>query len=281
MDPSAGSRDSPLTSHGVLQTRRLGAHLASRRNILGPVTHIFTSNLQRAYRTAEAIADAQSGSSSTSGKTVATLEVVQLPDLREKDFGSAEGVKYAAKAVGRAGGSIPSDSETRDAMSVRVNRFITNKLKPVLEAHQSEKATVAIVAHGLILGSLLQALKTRFPAQIPVSPDGYGPGAAWSNTGILQAKIENFAVLQSANVGPDNISVSGQSSEEIDAEVGSLCPSRLTMTVQCINNIDHLNGLKKTRGGIGSAQFDSRQRPVTAFFTSTTKKRKAEDDGDQ
>ncbi|KAH6656608.1 histidine phosphatase superfamily [Truncatella angustata] len=275
----AGSRDSPLTSHGVLQTRRLGAHLASRRSIIGPITHIFTSNLQRAYRTAEAIAEAQRGAAAGSDKNVATLKVVQLAELREKDFGSGEGVKYKALATGRADGSIASDSETREAMMVRVNRFIVDELVSVLEAHQSEKVTAAIVAHGLILGTLLQALITSFPVQVAsaTSPELGRPGAAWSNTGVLQAKIEGVASLRTTAAlsgTPSPLDRAAQSGIGDDVDATS---SRLTMTVQHINNTDHLGGLKKTRGGIGSAKFDERQRPVTAFFTPISKKRKAED----
>lgn len=254
IESSAGSRDSSLSTHGVLQTRRLGSHIASRRDVIGPVSHVFTSNLQRAYRTAEAIANAQRRWPSNSDKTDVIPKVVQLAELREKDFGSAEGVKFAAKAVGRANGSIASDSETRDAMLVRVNRFITNHLRSVLESHVSEKTTVAIVAHGLILGSLLQALKTRLPDN---TVSAYGPKAAWSNTGVLQVKISSAQLVH----GADTV----LSQAEGDAvKVGLPLRSCLTMTVQCINNIDHLKGLKKSRG---SAKLDSRQRPVTAFFT--------------
>lgn len=249
----AGSRDSALTNHGVLQARRLGAHLVSRRDVIGPVEHIFTSNLQRAYRTAEAIADAQRGPSGSLAKS--DVKVVQLPELREKDFGSSEGVKYGVRSSGRADGSIPSDSETREAMMVRVNRFIDGELAPILGRRVSDKVTVVVVAHGIILGVLLQALLGRFPPppEAQVSRDGDKNGAAWSNTGILQAKITSVSD-------------------------GAADQSHLTMMVQATNLTEHLNGLKKTRGGIGSAKFDAKQRSLTAFFTPTAKKRKAEDD---
>ncbi|ETS79337.1 hypothetical protein PFICI_09190 [Pestalotiopsis fici W106-1] len=267
----AGSRDSALTNHGVLQARRLGAHLVSRRDVIGPVVHIFTSNLQRAYRTAEAVADAQRGSKAALKKADVELTVAQLPELREKDFGSAEGVKYGVLSNGRADGSIQSDSESREAMMVRVDRFIDKELTPMLKRHASEKVAVVVVAHGIILGVLLQALVSHFPVPTAstASADGDRYGAAWSNTGVLQAKIENISAQVRAS-GPMS-----SASTTVDCTADQ---SRLTIVIQGTNLTDHLNGLKKTRGGIGSAKFDSRQQTLTAFFTPTSKKRKAEDD---
>lgn len=51
----AGSRDSALTAHGVLQAGRLAAHLAEHVE----VDRMFSSDLQRAAITAQAILDAQ------------------------------------------------------------------------------------------------------------------------------------------------------------------------------------------------------------------------------
>ncbi|KAK6075167.1 phosphoglycerate mutase family protein [Seiridium cupressi] len=274
----AGSRDSPLTNHGVLQARRLGAHLASRRDAIGPVTHVLTSNLQRAYRTAEAIAEAQREAASNSDKSNSIPKLVQLTELREKDFGSAEGVKYRVPSTGRADGSIQSDSETREAMMIRVNRFISTELTSLLDKHVSEKVTVVIVAHGIILGTLLRALTVRFPARTATaaSSDFDRQGVSWSNTGVLQAKFESVP----GSPAPNGIADRTTSPEDSIGECIQSSSSHDTfmMTVQATNNTDHLNGLRKTRGGIGSAQFDARQQPLTAFFTSTAKKRKAEDD---
>ncbi|KAK6500957.1 hypothetical protein TWF506_003715 [Arthrobotrys conoides] len=52
----AGITDSSLTSHGVLQTARLADHIGST---LPPITHIFSSPLSRAKKTAEAIYEEQ------------------------------------------------------------------------------------------------------------------------------------------------------------------------------------------------------------------------------
>ncbi|RVD82174.1 uncharacterized protein DFL_006608 [Arthrobotrys flagrans] len=52
----AGVTDSSLTSHGVLQTARLATHIGST---IPPLTHIFSSPLSRAKKTAEAIYEEQ------------------------------------------------------------------------------------------------------------------------------------------------------------------------------------------------------------------------------
>ncbi|RYO93417.1 hypothetical protein DL766_000807 [Monosporascus sp. MC13-8B] len=253
----AGSRDSPLTNHGVLQARRLGAHLAKRRDFIGPIKKIFTSNLQRAYRTAEAVADAQPSTDTGVTEAQARLEVVQLPDLREKDFGSFEGKKFGARTA-TSQGDANSDSETPDSMRIRVNRFLDVHLAPIVEEYVIKDVAVVIVAHGIILSVLLRELLSQYSTNQLDSVQGEII-AAWTNTGVLQAKIEQT----------NGEATSSEQSRHRDA---------LKFTVQLTNNVDHLQGLKKTRGGIGSAKFDSRQRTMDSFFIPASKKRKLDED---
>ena len=122
----AGSRDSALTAHGVLQTRRLGLHLA-RSGV--HVKHIFSSNLQRAVKTAEAVLDAQNPKAKGNA-----VELVQLTELREKDFGSGEGVRFG---VGKSGDRKPHEgAETPEAMRVRADRFLDDHLFPALRSSE-------------------------------------------------------------------------------------------------------------------------------------------------
>ncbi|KAK8133844.1 phosphoglycerate mutase family protein [Apiospora sp. TS-2023a] len=264
----------PLTNHGVLQAKRLGDHLVSRAPRIGPITHIFTSNLQRAYRTGEAVANAQARSSGSSDTELVIADVTQLTELREKDFGSSEGKRFGTKSNDVALRAAESDAETRDAMMVRVNRFIDVHLLPVFEAGAAKNSSVLIVAHGIILNSLLRALATKFPATA-----GEAPGdshAGWSNTGVLQAKVQALKSKRDISKAPAD-STPDDSRHSLGSQDSRPSTStKFTVSVQFTNNVDHLNGLKKTRGGIGSAQFDSRQRTMDIFFTSTSKKRKAE-----
>ncbi|KFA60127.1 hypothetical protein S40285_09551 [Stachybotrys chlorohalonatus IBT 40285] len=233
----AGSRDSALTAHGVVQARRLASHIVHRV----AATHIFASNLQRAAKTAEIVRDAQ--------KTVhgTDIPVVQLPELREKDFGSTEGVKFGE------GKSQPLDSETQDAQKARVDRFIDDYLVPLISVDSS---TCVVVAHGIILGILFRVLCARFPrGAVTAVPEAHRPGSSfvspsWHNTGYVEATIST--PLQTAN--------------------GRLWWS-WRMHIQRVNCIDHLKGLKKVRG-VGSAAFDEKQKTMDSFFARAPKRRK-------
>ncbi|KAF5022912.1 hypothetical protein F66182_5031 [Fusarium sp. NRRL 66182] len=231
----AGSRNSALTAHGVLQAQRLASHLAENATI----EHLFSSNLSRAVHTARAVLDAQ--------KRAEDLRLVQVPELREKDFGSVEGTKFGS-AVEHEG------AETSEAMRKRVDAFLDEHL-PVLH----EGSTVCIIAHGIILGVLYKALCARM-SSVTTRPDAQPelqtgsrfarPG--WSNTGYLEAVI----------TGPKS----------------ATDQSRLQLCVVKVNSVEHLKGLKKTRGGIGSAKFDVKQKTMDSFFKPMSRKRKLEDE---
>ncbi|KAH6695533.1 phosphoglycerate mutase family protein [Plectosphaerella plurivora] len=237
----AGVRDSPLTSHGAIQARRLGAHLTSTR-----FDWIFVSNLQRAVSTAEAVRDAQT-------ETKPTL--VQVPDLREKDFGSDEGRRWD-KQVAAA-----QDAETKQSMRQRSARFIDEHLSPIVvsSADGEDDTNIAIVSHGMMLASLLAVVR---------GPDCFHPSlvsslnadvpARWSNTGFTRLEVSFVEAPTSSEAHPRW--------------------PHCRLAVATVNSVAHLAGLKKTRGGIGSAQHDARQRTVTSFFASgPSKKRKAEE----
>lgn len=250
---SAGSRDSALTSHGVLQTRRLGSHLAAMSGLV--VTHIFSSDLQRAFLTASAVLDAQRKKSED--ERVAK-EVVQLADIREKDFRSGEGVRVGASR------DAFTDAETPAEMQVRAARFIDDHFHPLVSKVASEAGGVdgvVVVSHGIILNVILAALLQRYAPHeldrlLPVpSVPGRKLRVSWSNTGFVEVFVSKKQ---------DN-----KDKQDTDS------PS-VHMQVLAVNCVDHLAGLKKTRGGIGSARFDAKQKTMDAFFAPA--KRKREDD---
>ncbi|KAM0405193.1 hypothetical protein ACHAQC_000269 [Fusarium culmorum] len=230
----AGSRDSALTAHGVMQAQKLASHLAEHVAI----DRIFSSNLSRAVHTAQAILDAQ--------KCAKDLKLVQVPELREKDFGTGEGTKFGS-ATKHEG------SETPQAMRKRIDVFLDEHL-PRLH----EDSTVCIVAHGIILGTFYKALSDRIPST-STAPDAASEGRAesafarptWSNTGYVEALITTDASTTDKNV---------------------------QMRVVKVNSVEHLKGLRKTRGGIGSAKFDAKQKTMDSFFKPVSRKRKIEDE---
>lgn len=255
----AGIRDSPLTTHGVLQARRLASHFASRSFSIGPVTHIFSSDLQRAVNTAQAIVDTQVKKATDEESDRPKLQLVQVVELRERDFRSAEGKRF---------GTPHLDAETHDEMRTRASAFIQTHLSPLLDSVLDGDAcktstSVVVVAHGLILNSLLRSLLVRYAPEemtrLAISKPSSGSAAgrseflaAWSNTGYLEINVHAIP--------------SSEESEE----------STVRLTVVRINALDHLQGLKRTKGGIGSAQFDSKQKTMESFFKSAAKRRRVD-----
>lgn len=246
----AGSRDSALTAHGVLQARKLATHLAEQVTL----THLFASNLGRAVKTAEAVCDAQKRTHQSS------LEVVQLIELREKHFGTGEGVKYGMKGpkVEHHGAESP------EAMKLRADAFLDDYLVPLLVA--DDTATVCVVSHGITLAVLFSALCARLPhGSISIAPEaqttsfpGSGLRPTWSNTGYLEGAL---STTDSPQPGPSSES----------PRLG------FKLFVKSVNCVDHVKGLKKTRGGIGSAKFDDKQKTMDSFF-KPSRKRKLEDE---
>ncbi|KAJ4420709.1 hypothetical protein N0V82_004148 [Gnomoniopsis sp. IMI 355080] len=316
----AGSRDSPLTNHGVLQAQRLGAHLAARSATIGPVHHIFASNLKRAVKTAQTIAEAQSR---VEGVDMVP-EIVQSTELREKDFGSEEGKRFGTRGkqealdVAKAADWI--EPESQDLMKKRIERFVDAFFVPTVlqAASDGGPGSIVIVAHGIILNVLLRSLLVRFgPEEIAKLAK---PGdaawrsewlASWSNTGFLEAElrvttpvavpaliipalktesVDGLAAVERSIVQGDD---SGTTPAEDTAAVdhpeavstsaasapipNSVSDSGIRLTVRTVNCIEHLQGLKKTRGGIGSAGHDEKQKTMDSFFSRPAKKLKRDE----
>ncbi|KAG0646131.1 phosphoserine phosphatase 2 [Hyphodiscus hymeniophilus] len=303
---SAGTTDSALTTHGVLQASRLGSHLATTG---ARVSYIFSSDLQRAFKTAEAVRVAQAD---------APESVTQLRILREQDFGYYEGKHFYERPKGsdKSGKEAHRevhlntegfrDVESKSSMSARVEVFFNEHLMPLLP-FVADCETIAIIAHGIILTHLWRGVLACFHSgDVTVAPGVMAGGAGmgleylggWSNTGYLDLEI-------TSKVGPPSVHLAdimpGSSSRLVVDTVTSIpdslplpdvtlpngstssvhvqefaetsftyelpvkLPNR-ALTVKAVNSQEHLDGLKKTRGGIGSLKHDETQKTVDSFF---------------
>lgn len=122
-----GHSDVPLNDTGRAQARALAARLAAER-----VDAVYASDLRRARDTACEVARA-------SGHPVTTT-----PDLREKHFGSWEGLTRD-EILSRDPDALSGpwgDGETRDEMADRV----LHALREIAARHEGE--TVVVVSHG-------------------------------------------------------------------------------------------------------------------------------------
>ncbi|KAI9642869.1 hypothetical protein NHQ30_008603 [Ciborinia camelliae] len=304
---SAGHTDSALTNHGVLQASRLGTHLAASK-----VSNIFSSDLQRAVKTAEAIGAAQDHN--------IALKVTKLELLREQDFGRYEKKPFheRSKDSNKAGKETHSvayrndtgfkDVESKESMKGRMETFVKEHLMRLLDnnvKHPNDH-TVVIVAHGIILGHLWRAILRQFnPKNVSIGPNvpnqerGLEYLGGWSNTGYLDLDIKSIQDVLLAKVGSVPLILDEKSNVPTPVELSrdlldhsgfdplndqpnlqnpmklpehDLNNVKVTMSlvVKAVNNQDHLEGLKKTRGGLGSLKHDSSQRTMDSFF----KKRK-------
>lgn len=302
--------DSPLTNHGVLQANRLGSHLAASK-----VSRIFSSDLDRAVKTAEAVCTAQDHG--------IALQVIKLELLREQDFGYYEKKQFheRPKHTNKPGSGSHSeayrtrpgfkDVESKESMKGRMETFVNEHLMHLLD--NSDKRpndhAIVIVAHGIILGHLWRVILGQFDRKnVSTGPDVPNPErglqhlGGWSNTGYLDLDIKPMnQVVAPAKVGLVSSVLGQQSNAEPSVELSkdnaghSQTPSfgdelsiqsivklpnhdcgniktTMSLVIKSVNNQDHLQGLKKTRGGLGSLKHDSSQRTMDSFF----KKRRLE-----
>jgi Histidine phosphatase superfamily (branch 1) len=264
-------RDSPLTTHGNLQIQRLAQHLHACETVF---THVFASPLSRALQTAEAIHALQPASTA----------LVTVPELREQDFGLYEGVPVGA--YGRVAEDPRRMSvETADQMAVRARIFIADYLVPSLQG-TGRAATVAVVSHGCLLRVLWREVLSHFKPNSVLCEQqmlfesqsiDYMRLGHWSNTGYLEvmfSQLDNTVPqgLRSLNSSKMDkkapvSNVAPPSNDKVsDSSSLSSAPPVWTAKILTINAQGHCKTLKRTRGGIGSAEYDSRQVTLDKFF---------------
>lgn len=176
------------------------------------------------------------------------VEVQRLPELREQDFGSLEGLPWQKPVPPVGDGWV--DPETTDAILRRVDRFLDEHLFPAMRellVDGGGEGSIVVAAHGMTLGHLLRALVAKFRRdKCPVYGLVEEGQVHWKNTGYLECLVEAAVP---------------------ELGVAESFPSGLRVTVERVNCVDHLAGLSRTKGGIGSAAFDAGQKTLDTFFT--------------
>ena len=277
---SAGVRDSALTNHGVLQAERLGNYFAKGGLRF---THLFSSDLQRAYKTAEAITSAQLGREQQSG--ISKLRVKQLKVLREQDFGFYEGKPFYARPSGSSKSGKDShraehnndpgfqDVESKESMAKRADIFVHEYLLPLI--CQPKDVRVAVVSHGIILNHLWRSVLKLFTNRTVTIAPGVAVSSAgastpleylggWSNTGYLELDIQPVITKPDNVVSESDLQDDPGGSRNASPDVLSP-PPELRMIIKAVNSKEHLAGLKRTRG-VSSGKHDERQKKIDGFF---------------
>ena len=304
----AGVRDSKLTNHGVEQARCMGDYF-SKNDV--KLTHLFSSPLSRALKTAEAIQQKQPAGQHAS--SLGRLEITQVHDLIEQDFGYYEGKSFHARADPKKSGRDAHaeshkgepgfvDVENRELMARRADAFLDQHLLPLFDGdEQDEESVIAIVSHGMLLLHLWRRLLLRLPRQsLTMAPEVMAARGnlvlehlgGWSNTGYLELSIrrdnepETQPALDAGEVAADvatlptpvppplgtdgaAVSISATTSAQ-EGRYPTKAPPRTlsgwSTTILAIDSKQHLIGLKRQRGGIGSLAHDEGQKKLDGFF---------------
>ncbi|KAF6240756.1 hypothetical protein HO173_001429 [Letharia columbiana] len=283
----AGVKDSALTVHGNLQAERLGKYFAENGLRF---RRIFSSDLQRALKTATAIRLAQPLPDCDAAPE-AKLQVTALTVLREQDFGFYEGKPFYArpKDSTRSGKENHrsqhqddpdfKDVESKESMALRMSRFLHDHLVPAIRSESVELTSdIVVVSHGIILSQLWRCLLTLLAKNSITLSQGLSVGTGgitplehlggWSNTGYLELDILK---KESAATGELAISTAAPhtfNSSNADNDASSPL-HQYKVVIKTVNGKEHLKGLKRTRG-VGSSRFDESQKSIESFF----KKRK-------
>lgn len=139
-----GHTDIALNPHGHWQARRLGAVLAEE-----PIDAIYTSDLSRAYQTAEAVAQASG------------VALVVEPGLREREFGAFEGKTFAeiealwpeqALAWRKR---VPDFAPVGGESLVQFRDRVLGTVQLLVQQHQ--QGQIVLVAHGGVMDLLYRA----------------------------------------------------------------------------------------------------------------------------
>ncbi|KAK0221610.1 phosphoglycerate mutase-like protein, partial [Armillaria fumosa] len=268
----AGWKDAPLSNHGrfltfrsknTIERDKTGMKQAKALGDFFSDTNfaaIHTSDLKRAYLTAQAILDCQ--------ESKETLHLLTSPLLREQHFGVAEGKPYSKSRPDivssdlYAQGIYPSPSnrdesfpegESRSDLRRRAEQAVDEILLPYVWQSAREGNTrvrVALISHGLFIKELIAALVAR-DAQGETT-DLYYKGLR--NTAWARMTVEVQVIIQ------------GQSPIKTGLDDYPLLKVRLTD----FDRKDHLKNVVRQQGGIGSSAHDPHQKDIRSFFAGAS-----------
>lgn len=135
--------DTPLSERGHAQAAALARRLAGQ-----PVTQLWSSDLPRAWQTAEPIARA------------CDLTIRPWPALQERNFGDLRGRPYDSLGVDPlAMAEAPPAGESIETFEARIDAA----LDAALVAARGESGCIVLVSHGLVIHSLLARRIARAP----------------------------------------------------------------------------------------------------------------------
>lgn len=150
-----GHVDRPLDDFGMAQAHALGKGL-----MLETIDEIWSSDLERAYQTAQAVADLKK------------LEVMRSEQLRERSFGTLEGMPYAefraemdrlsTNFEGDAFRTKPPEGESLFELGERIAAFINAQPQTGTRLVVTHGGTCSVFLSLLLQGDIQSARSFRF-----------------------------------------------------------------------------------------------------------------------
>lgn len=214
----------------------------------------------------------------------------------EQDFGFYEGKPFIARSQGstkfgrQAHADTHSDTpgfvdvESKASIDQRSIRFIDQHLEKLILDHQHEETySVAIVAHGILLSHLWRCFLRQLPLQsVSIAKDVLGSRGditlerlgGFSNTGFLELSIDPTRPDDAVTV---DVSAELQEQTHVESDFVQDTAAKqeglqgLTTVVLTVNGQQHLQGVKRARGGIGRMKFDEGQKTLDTFFKKPKK----------
>ncbi|GFF89116.1 phosphoglycerate mutase family protein [Aspergillus udagawae] len=268
-----------LTENGRTQVLLLARSLRDR---MIRFTHVFSSDLDRASETAQGICQQQLASG-------ALLAPIQVPTLREQQYGSLEGTRWHSGAPAssisspdalRGGEPTYTDEESVVSMRTRMNAFLQDHIIPFLvNADVANEEVIAVVAHGVILQVLWVCLADLFNQRDVHLGPGIGQAdfgdyvrPVWSNTGVMELDIRPASIVppyvRDAARPPPFLLGSMQRPESFEAPL-----SGWSMTVMAVDDTTHLETtaqqVERTGGTVRNSLQPSRQETANQFYRLT------------
>ncbi len=227
------------------------------------------------------------------------MRVTKLPTLREQDFGIYEGKPFSARhdkskqsVDGDKGAQIKRQDqerenvESKESMGRRAKAFIDEHLVPIIKQKvDDDTSNIAVVSHGIFLSHLWRGFLRLLPVNsVALSPNLALEGGrgitleyigGWSNTGYLEltlrrAEAASVDQRQPGDIGQPTLPGRSTPPSPNKATTTEESLDGIKVTIVTINGKDHLAGLKRTRGGVGSSKQEDGQTTIDVFF----KKRK-------
>ncbi|KIM89219.1 hypothetical protein PILCRDRAFT_813147, partial [Piloderma croceum F 1598] len=240
----AGWKDADLSVHGHGQAVALGDFFSTTRFDV-----IYASTLKRAYQTAMELHKKQ---------PAPQPPFITSEDLREQYFGEAEGHPWTmgadpgkSLAQHMAEGIYPvlterhekfPAGESLNELEKRAEKAIQELVMPHVwkAAKDGRKGVeVAVVSHGLCISELISALLKKSAKGGPIVDYRGLQNTAWSRVIVDVLESKEGKALES---------------------------QPLEVRVTHMNMHEHIDKLKRQKGGIGSSAYDPKQKDIRSFF---------------